>query len=247
MMNTTNINKKILIVDTKAGNLFSLKAAIERLGYSAIILDKPDDSFNSSSDSRTISKYAGIVIPGQGRFGTVLNNIRVNGWQAYLEAARASNIPMLGICVGMQIFFEASAEDADAIGFGWFKGKAEALNFPKKPMVGWAELNSNIWPNSIVYFVNSYAIKDSEFSTAKTTYGETFVAAIKEGNFTGVQFHPEKSSTDGAEIISQALNLSFSSTDNQSGSGPDTDTGTESDTDSTMIKTQRTKEEQEND
>ena len=200
------MNKKILIVDTKAGNLFSLKAAIERLGYSAIILDKPDVAGFNSSDS----KYAGIVIPGQGRFGTVLNNIRANGWPDYLEAARASNIPMLGICVGMQIFFEASKEDEDAVGFGWFKGKAQALDFPKKPMVGWAELNSNVWPNSIVYFVNSFAIKESELSIAETTYGETFVAAIKEGNFTGVQFHPEKSAADGAEIIRQALNLSLS-------------------------------------
>jgi glutamine amidotransferase len=193
------VSNLILIVDTKAGNLFSLKAAIERLGYVAVILDKPDVDAN----------YAAIVIPGQGRFGTVLNNIRANGWQGYLEAARASNIPMLGICVGMQIFFEASAEDEDASGFGWFKGKAEALDFPKKPMVGWAELDSNIWPNSIVYFVNSFAIKESEFSIAKTTYGETFVAAINEGNFTGVQFHPEKSAADGAEIIKQALSLSI--------------------------------------
>jgi cyclase len=203
------VNKTILIVDTKAGNLFSLKAAIERLGYSAVILDKPNDA-----------QYAGIVIPGQGRFGTVLKNIRANGWQDYLQGARANNIPMLGICVGMQIFFEASAEDEDAVGFGWFKGKAEALDFPKKPMVGWAELDSNVWPNSIVYFVNSFAIKDSEFSIATTTYGETFVAAIKDGSFTGVQFHPEKSSTDGAEIIRQALNLSFSTPNNKSALSP---------------------------
>jgi len=232
------MNKQILIVDTKAGNLFSLKAAIERLGYSTIILDKPDD------DS-SYKKYAGIVIPGQGRFGTVLKNMRENGWQQYLDKARAANIPMLGICVGMQIFFEASAEDKDAVGFSWFKGRAEALDFPKKPMVGWAELNSSIWPNAIVYFVNSFAIKASEFSIAKTTYGETFVAAIKEGNFTGVQFHPEKSAVDGAEIIKQALISSFPNL-NQDIS-PDTDKDKETDPNADINQEQLNAKEQAND
>ena len=189
-----NRKQKILIIDTKAGNLFSLRAAIERLGFVTTTLDKPDQD-----------KYAGIVIPGQGRFGTVLNNIRANGWLPYLEQARVDEIPMLGICVGMQIFFEASAEDDHVSGIGWFKGKAEALDFPKKPMVGWAELESEIWPEAIVYFVNSYAIKQSELSIAKTTYGETFSATIRQGNFTGVQFHPEKSSDVGAQIIKQSL------------------------------------------
>jgi len=184
----------ILIVDTRAGNLFSLRAAIERLGFKTRTLDKPDDKI-----------YAGIVIPGQGRFGTVLKNLRANGWIPYLEQARIEAIPMLGICVGMQIFFEASAEDKDVVGIGWFKGRAEALDFPKKPMVGWAQLDSKIWPEAIVYFVNSYGVKQSEYCIAETTYGETFTAAIHQGNFTGVQFHPEKSSVVGAKIIEQSL------------------------------------------
>ncbi|PCJ51066.1 MAG: imidazole glycerol phosphate synthase subunit HisH [Gammaproteobacteria bacterium] len=199
-------NNTILIVDTKAGNLFSLNAAIERLGYNTVILDKPDteNAFINPISNPSI-KYAGIVIPGQGRFGTVLKNIKANGWQEYLEQARRENIPMLGICVGMQIFFEASDEDKGTVGFSWFKGKAEALDFPKKPMVGWASLESKLWPESVVYFVNSFAIKESEFTVASTTYGVEFVAGIKQGSFTGVQFHPEKSADDGAEIIRQAF------------------------------------------
>lgn len=191
-------NNPVLIVDTKAGNLFSLKAAIERLGYQTSISDHPDDK-----------PYAAIVIPGQGRFGTVLGHLRAKGWQGYLEQAWMDSIPMLGICVGMQIFFQSSDEDEGVPGFSWFKGKAEALDFPKKPMVGWAELVSNDdasqWSEAVVYFVNSYAIKHSEYSIAKTTYGETFTAAIQSGSFTGVQFHPEKSAAAGAEIIRQAL------------------------------------------
>ncbi len=195
------MNKQILIIDTKAGNLFSLQAAIVRLGFDVTILDKPSDAH-----------FDGVVIPGQGRFGTVLKNITANGWLPYLEKLRHSGIPMLGICVGMQIFFESSDEDAGAEGIGWFKGKANALDFPKKPMVGWAKLDSNIWPKSIVYFVNSYAIKDSQYSIAKTTYGETFSAAVRRDNFTGVQFHPEKSSGAGAEIIRQSLLIDDGST-----------------------------------
>ncbi len=186
--------KKILIIDTKAGNLFSLKAAIERLGFSATILAAPDDNV-----------FDGIVIPGQGRFGTVMKNLNANQWPDYLQQAKTKNIPMLGICVGMQIFFEGSDEDPEAVGLGWFSGKAQKLNFPKKPMVGWAKLDSNIWPQSIVYFVNSYAVKQSEHSIATTFYGEQFCAAVKQNSFVGVQFHPEKSSEAGAQIIAQAL------------------------------------------
>lgn len=190
--------KKILIIDTKAGNLFSIKAAIERLGFNAIILDKPNADI-----------FDGVVIPGQGRFGTVMKNIRENDWSNYLAEARIANIPILGICVGMQIFFESSDEDKGVDGLAWFKGRACALNFPKKPMVGWASLKSEIWPDASVYFVNSYAIKDSGISIATVTYGETFCAAVNKGNFTGVQFHPEKSSDVGSRLILQALSAAI--------------------------------------
>ena len=186
--------KKILVIDTKAGNLFSIKAAIERLGFETVILDKPNAEF-----------FDGVVIPGQGRFGTVMKNIRDNDWDSYLAEARIADIPILGICVGMQIFFESSDEDKDVDGLGWFNGRACALDFPKKPMVGWASLDSKAWPDAPVYFVNSYAIKDSDISIATTTYGETFCAAVNDDNFTGVQFHPEKSSEAGSRIILQAL------------------------------------------
>jgi glutamine amidotransferase len=186
--------KQILIVDTKAGNLFSLKAAIERLGFAVTILDRPNQG-----------QFDGVVIPGQGRFGTVMKNLSQNGWPEYLKQVYQQSIPMLGICVGMQIFFESSQEDPEARGLGWFKGKVEKLDFPKKPMVGWATLTSQIWPEAIVYFVNSYALQSSDISIASTTYGETFCAAVSSGSFVGMQFHPEKSGRVGIELISQVL------------------------------------------
>jgi imidazole glycerol-phosphate synthase subunit HisH len=195
-MSGTDLNaKQILIVDTKAGNLFSLKAAIERLGFAVTILDRHNQG-----------QFDGVVIPGQGRFGTVMKNLSQNGWPEYLKQAYQQSIPMLGICVGMQIFFESSQEDPEARGLGWFKGKVEKLDFPKKPMVGWATLTSQIWPEAIVYFVNSYALQSSDISIASTTYGETFCAAVSSGSFVGMQFHPEKSGRVGIELISQVLN-----------------------------------------
>jgi len=186
--------KNILIIDTKAGNLFSLQAAIERLGHSVKILQQPDNA-----------SYDGIVIPGQGRFGTVLKNIRENKWFSYIEKELEKSTPILGICVGMQIFFEGSDEDPNVAGLNWFKGCVRALDFPKKPMVGWAKLKSKIWNDKVVYFVNSYAVKHSEICIAETSYGEIFCAAVRKGSFVGVQFHPEKSGKVGSELIDQVL------------------------------------------
>jgi imidazole glycerol-phosphate synthase subunit HisH len=186
--------KKVIIVNTRAGNLYSLAAAISRLGFAVSILDEPNEEVVDA-----------IVVPGQGRFGTVIQNIAAAGWENYLKQAHLNNIPMLGICVGMQIFFEASEEDPNCKGFAWFKGKAKKLDFPKKPMVGWAKLNSSLWPQKIVYFVNSFAVKQSDYSVAETFYGESFCAAVRLGSFTGVQFHPEKSSQAGLQIIRESL------------------------------------------
>ncbi len=191
--------KQILIVDTKAGNLFSLKAALQRLNFDVTILDRPPSK-----------RFDGIVIPGQGRFGTVIDNITQANWPEYFTDCKKNNIPMLGICVGMQIFFEASDEDPSAKGLAWFKGRVQSLDFPKKPMVGWADLNTTglakQWPKKPVYFVNSFAIRTSNNAIATTQYGENFCAAIASDNFVGVQFHPEKSSFCGSKIIEQVFN-----------------------------------------
>jgi len=190
------VSKKLLIIDTLAGNLFSLKAAVERLGFEVDICQSPNDN-----------SYDALVIPGQGRFGAVVKQLRKQGWDVYSKKALEQGLPMLGICVGMQIFFEASDEDAGVPGFSWFKGKAEALDFPKKPMVGWAELESSdpIFSEKMVYFVNSFAIETATESVATTEYGQRFSAAVKKGSFYGVQFHPEKSSQAGLEIIKNIL------------------------------------------
>jgi imidazole glycerol-phosphate synthase subunit HisH len=213
MANRHSMKKKILIIDTKAGNLFSLQAAINRLGFASEILQSPNAIALNDQASAELA-FDGVVIPGQGRFGTVMKNLQANNWITYLNQAKQQGLPILGICVGMQVMFESSEEDAGSVGMAWFKGKVERLDFPKKPMVGWAELNSSIWPEAEVYFVNSFAVRSSEITrpnlcAATTTYGEIFCAAIKQDNVIGVQFHPEKSGQQGLKIIEQALSQNF--------------------------------------
>ncbi|MDQ7049092.1 MAG: imidazole glycerol phosphate synthase subunit HisH [Enterobacterales bacterium] len=190
------MTKKLLIIDTLAGNLFSLQAAAQRLGFEVDICQSPNDII-----------YDALVIPGQGRFASVVNQLKKQGWDSYLKNAHEHGLPMLGICVGMQIFFEASDEDPEVTGFAWFKGKAKALDFPKKPMVGWAELDSrdSIFAGKIVYFVNSFAVDQADESVATTEYGQNFCAAVKRGAFYGVQFHPEKSSQAGLQMMANIL------------------------------------------
>jgi len=188
------MNNRVLIVNTRAGNLYSLRASIERLGFQTVTANSPSDEIFSS-----------IVIPGQGRFGTVMENLKSNGWIDYLYQEKEKGQRIIGICVGMQIFFEKSAEDPGVAGLGWLKGEVIAPNFPKKPMIGWAQLESNVWPDEIVYFVNSYAVKTSEFCIAKTFYGESFCAAVSNKNIFGMQFHPEKSGATGSKLMRQLL------------------------------------------
>ena len=186
----------VLILDTRAGNLFSLRAAIERLGYQTETLSAPPPGTED---------YSALVIPGQGRFGTVMENIEPAGWGDYLRDFKATGKPILGICVGMQILFESSDEDPGAKGLGWYKGHIQKLEFPKQPMVGWATLESPVMPDWAMYFVNSYALVDTELAIAKTRYGQTFTAAVADHNVIGVQFHPEKSGPLGEQLIGKAL------------------------------------------
>ena len=189
------MSKAVTIIDTKAGNLFSLKACLERVGKTVTIAATPDDLVGEQ-----------LVLPGQGHFGSVMRNLEQSGWIDCLNLWRSQNKPILGICVGMQIFFESSQEASAINGLGWFKGHAEKLNFPKQPMVGWAKIQSSTLTEGTPYFVNSYAIRESEQCIATTSYGETFCAAVKDNKVVGFQFHPEKSSLYGQQLMATVLN-----------------------------------------
>ncbi|WMS87412.1 imidazole glycerol phosphate synthase subunit HisH [Pleionea litopenaei] len=189
----------VTIIDTKAGNIFSLKACLQRLGCEVMVAKTPAQVVGDR-----------LIIPGQGHFGSVMQQLTTEGWLSFLNQWKSEDKYLLGICVGMQVFFEQSEESPGVLGLGWLDGKVKKLNSPKQPMVGWSscQFSTASFESGMPYFVNSYAIKESQQCIATTSYGETFCAAVKLNNLVGFQFHPEKSSHYGSKLVAQALNLS---------------------------------------
>ena len=184
------------ILDTEAGNLTSVRAALDRLGLAHRTLwDAETDGLDA------------ILVPGQGRFGAVMDSLDERGWRDTLLAWHRDGRRLVGICVGQQILFEGSDEDPEAEGLGILSGRAERLNFPKRPMVGWAPVNwtDSALPAGDAYFVNSFAARASADALATTTYGERFVSAVRTGNTVAVQFHPEKSGAWGQDVLARLL------------------------------------------
>lgn len=186
---------KVAVIDLNSGNLLSLQTAIEAAGCELTTVQKP------SAD--LLQQYDVLVMPGQGRFAFVMAQIDATGWREFLLEWVRNGKRLVGICVGMQVLFEGSDEDPDAVGLGLFKGRCHKLSHPKTPMVGWAKLDSYklTMKDQYAYFVNSYAATECNFGTAKVNYGMNFCAAVQRGNLYGFQFHPEKSGQFGRELI----------------------------------------------
>ncbi len=191
--------KKVAVIDTKAGNLFSLFACLRRIDLEPVLV--------KNSTELEQQDFSAMVIPGQGRFGTVMNNLRKNQLEQAIKDWYLQGKNIVGICVGMQIFFESSEEDDGIQGLSLLAGKVTRLNSPKQPMVGWCDLKSELafYKQKTVYFVNSFAVKESQQVIANAEYGEEFVAAIQIGSLTAFQFHPEKSGQQGEEVLKQCL------------------------------------------
>jgi len=188
----------IAIVDYGAGNISSVKKALESLGGIAEVTADPD----------VIAAAARVVVPGVGHFSrcTSLNQqLR----RPVLEAITAGK-PFLGICVGMQWLFQGSTESPETPGAGLFAG--ECSRFPdrvKSPHVGWnqvelrggSRLLRGIENRSFFYYTHSYRAPVVEQTAALTEYGGEFSAAVERDNVYGVQFHPEKSGPAGLRIL----------------------------------------------
>ena len=187
--------KKAAIIDLDSGNLISLKNAILANGFDVQIIQKPAQDVDV------------LFLPGQGRFAHIAKGLDNNLWRSFLQEWNDNARRLIGICVGMQILFEASEEDPGAQGLGFLKGTVTKLTHPKTPMIGWACLNSDnaLWNQQYAYFVNSFAVSGSENCTAETLYGNSFCASVQKGNLYGFQYHPEKSGSFGREVIAQCL------------------------------------------
>jgi|SRR5579883_444939 glutamine amidotransferase len=196
----------IAVVDYDMGNLHSVCKGLEKAGATPKITDSPKE----------LEQAKAIVLPGVGAFDPAVQHLRSRGLEEPIKEAIASGKPFLGICLGLQILFESS-EEGTKPGLGIIKGKVRRFR-PEPditvPHMGWNQLEltqpkSILWehlpPNPWVYFVHSYYVDpvDPLVRAATVTHGsQTVTAAIAQENLTAVQFHPEKSSNIGLQILS---------------------------------------------
>lgn len=196
-----NQDQKIVIIDYGAGNIQSIKFAIQRLGLEA----------NLSSDIAEINAADKVIFPGVGEASSAMKMLRSTGLDLEIPNLKQ---PVLGICLGMQLMCNTS-EEGNTKGLGIFD--AEVIKFSnqlKVPQIGWntifnleSELFKNVKVNEFVYLVHSYYVAECAQTIASTTYGIEYTTAIKKNNFYGVQFHPEKSSDAGEQILKNFLYL----------------------------------------
>lgn len=197
----------IAVIDYGAGNLHSVKNALDFLGAKSIITKNKDEILSADH----------IILPGVGSFGDAMECINNSGLTDTIRKAADGSRPFLGICLGLHLLFERSEESPGINGLGIFKGSV--VKIPdcglKIPHMGWNNIElakeSRILPdsNEFMYFVHSYYIEplDSDIISSHTVYGEKLAVSIEDGNVFAVQFHPEKSGEAGLSILKKFISL----------------------------------------
>ncbi len=197
------MSTRIGIVNYGMGNLRSVEKAIEHVGAVPVI----------SGDAAELAACDGLILPGVGAFPRAMTRIRETGLDALIAERTAAGVPLLGICLGMQLLFESSGELGGSEGLGLLAGKVEPLPSVaglKLPHIGWAkltqeqpsELTANVTDGETFYFVHSFApVPTADELLGCAAYGERFAALVGRGNVFGAQFHPEKSSLAGLRML----------------------------------------------
>jgi len=198
---------KVTIVDYGAGNVPSVERALQRLGA---------DSERTNSPDR-ISKAEALLLPGVGHYAALVRALDEQNLRAPLTEAIQRGVPFLGICLGLQVLYESSEEASQLRGLNLLPGKVRALpSTVKLPHMGWnqvatqreSRLLEGISGDSFFYFAHSYALLDSNGSSAAIcTHGTDFAAVVEKQNMFAVQFHPEKSGEPGAHLLRNFLRL----------------------------------------
>ncbi len=200
----------IAIIDYDAGNIKSVEKALQKLGADVVI----------TKDANKILAADKVILPGVGAFGDAMNNLKKFGLDEVIWKVVEKGTPFLGICLGLQLLFERSDETPGVEGLGILKG--EVLRIPdcgelKIPHMGWNSLHlqnggrlfRGLSEESYVYFVHSYYLKAEEEDIVKATaeYGVTIHASVEKNNVFACQFHPEKSSDVGLQILKNFMEL----------------------------------------
>ncbi|QGP91284.1 Imidazole glycerol phosphate synthase subunit HisH [Neomoorella glycerini] len=194
--------RPLAIIDYGMGNLLSVQKALAKLGYPAEI----------TSDPRVVAAAPGVILPGVGAFADAMASLQQRGLVAAIREVVQRGVPFLGICLGLQLLFSTSEEGGPVEGLNLLPGEVKRLPPGLKvPHMGWnqvqllkaGELFQGVPTGTNFYFVHSYYIDpaDKTIVTGTTDYGLTFAVSIQRGNLFGVQFHPEKSSRWGLEVL----------------------------------------------
>ncbi|HEV2250726.1 MAG TPA: imidazole glycerol phosphate synthase subunit HisH [Candidatus Limnocylindria bacterium] len=191
----------IAIVDYGVGNLASVRKALLAVGARAELVRDP----------AALERASAIVLPGVGNFGHCSRELRRYGFAPALRSARDRGVPLLGICVGMQLLFEGSDEDRGEPGLGFYRGSVVKLaGAPRVPQIGWnavRNVGAHPWLRDVAegdhfYFVHSYAaLATEDVALGTVDYGGQRLAIAGSDGLLGVQFHPEKSGANGLRLL----------------------------------------------
>ena len=206
----------VTIVDYNSGNISSVINSFKKVAKEKV-------NIQVTSDLNKIKLSDKIVLPGQGSFKSCVDALnKINGLTDTLnEFVINDKKPLLGICVGLQMFADIGYEETETKGLGWISGKVSKINNQngkfKLPHIGWNQINiiknskilQNIENNSHMYFVHSYEFipNDKNVVSATTDYSSNIVSSVEKENIFGTQFHPEKSDKTGLKIIDNFINL----------------------------------------
>lgn len=200
----------VILVDAGTGNLRSVQKALESLGANVLRTEDPAKVLNGKK----------VILPGVGAFGEFMSGLRRRGVEDAIKEIARREIPLLGICVGMQALFDVGEEMGQHAGLGLLRGNV--MRFPeslpvKIPHTGWNQIEirnpeplfCEIPSGSYVYFNHSYYCHAGHLSdiTAMTNHSITYACAVQRGNVFGVQFHPEKSQRVGLQILKNFLRV----------------------------------------
>ena len=207
----------VTIVDYKSGNISSVINSFKEVAQNKKV------RIEVTSDLNKIKSSDKVVLPGQGSFKSCIDALNtINGLVETLDNFAINNKkPLLGICVGLQMFADVGYEETETKGLGWIPGKVTKINNQngeyKLPHIGWNEINimkrskifKDVKDKSHMYFVHSYEFipNDKNTISATTNYSSNHVCAVEKENIFGTQFHPEKSDKTGLKIIDNFINL----------------------------------------